>query len=57
MNGWVYKIKQTSISEVECFKARLVVLGYNQDEGVEFTETFSPIIKFVTVRVILSLVV
>lgn len=51
----IYKIKYKATREVWRFKTRLVAKGYSQQEGLDDQETFSPIVKMVTVKAIISL--
>ncbi|XP_043693165.1 uncharacterized mitochondrial protein AtMg00820-like [Telopea speciosissima] len=52
---WVYRIKQKADGTLDCYKARLVAKGYNQQEGLDYNETFSPVIKPTTIRIVLSI--
>ncbi|KAH9782976.1 hypothetical protein KPL71_009140 [Citrus sinensis] len=54
-NKWVYKIKRDSNDQVERYRARLVVKGYAQKEGIDFNEIFSPVVRLTTVRVVLAM--
>ncbi|GJX94032.1 ribonuclease H-like domain-containing protein, partial [Tanacetum coccineum] len=54
---WIYKIKFRSSGEIDGYKARLVAQGFGQNEGINYEEKFSPVVKMVTVRSLLNIVV
>jgi hypothetical protein len=52
---WLFRHKLTSAGSLDRYKARWVLRGFTQCPSVDYDETFSPVVKFATVRAILSL--
>ena len=51
---WVFK-KKTNVDGTVLYKARLVAQGFNQQQGLDYTETFSPVVSFDSIRTILAI--
>jgi len=54
---WIFRVKRNSDGSVSCYKARLVAKDFHQRPGLDFTKTFSPVVKTTTVRLVLSIAV
>lgn len=53
---WIFTTKRDSKGNLEKYKARLVAKGFTQKDGIDYTETFSPVSKKDSLRIVLALV-
>jgi hypothetical protein len=54
---WVYKVKHKADGSVDRYKSRLLAKGFKQRMGIDYDDTFSPLVKLATIWLVLSLVV
>jgi transposase InsO family protein len=52
---WVFRLKKNPDGSIDKYKGRLVVKGFSQRHGIDYSETFSPVAKMGTIRSILSI--
>lgn len=53
---WVFKVHRKTTGDIERFKARLCARGFKQKEGMDYTETFSPVVLYDSLRVLLAII-
>jgi hypothetical protein len=53
---WVFKVKLDNENKPDRYKARIVAKGFQQQYGIDYTETFAPVVKFKSIKMVLSLV-
>ncbi len=54
---WIFKVKFDANGTITKYKARLVAKGYTQQEGIDYQETFSLVVKLTSIKVLLALIV
>ncbi|GKD38686.1 retrovirus-related pol polyprotein from transposon TNT 1-94, partial [Tanacetum coccineum] len=51
---WIYKVKLDELGGILKNKARLVARGYHQEEGIDFEESFAPVVRLEAIRIFLA---
>jgi len=54
---WIFRTKRKVAGSIDRYKARLVAKGFHQQSGIDYTKTYSPVIKPITIWTVLSLAV
>jgi hypothetical protein len=54
---WIYKVKRKAGGSIDRYKARLVAKDFKQRYDIDYDDTFSPVVKFSTIQLVLSLFV
>ena len=52
---WIFKTKHFANGSIEKYKARFVARGFSQKEGIDYEETFAPVARYTSIRIVLAL--
>ncbi|GJX41931.1 retrovirus-related pol polyprotein from transposon TNT 1-94, partial [Tanacetum coccineum] len=52
---WVFRIKYHTDGSIQTFKARLVIQGFSQRQGVDYFDTYAPVARITSIRVLFAL--
>ena len=52
---WIFKTKHSANGSIEKYKARFIARGFSQKEGIDCEETFSPVARYTSIRIVLAL--
>lgn len=54
---WIFKTKRNTNGDIARYKARLVAKGFTQVQGIDYDETYSPVVRYTSIRYLLAMAV